>query len=65
MDEKLKNIILDYKSLPNKDLEFGMDELKKDFENTKSLIIKLTHHLDSVEMAYENLLTEYKNRNKI
>jgi hypothetical protein len=65
MDEKLKNIILDYKSLSNKDLEYAMDELGKDFESTKSLLITLTHHLDSLEMTYEQIRAEYKNRMKI
>ena len=64
MDEKLKNIILDYKSLPNKDLEYAMDEIGKDFESTKSLLIKLSHHLDSLEMSYEQIRMEYKNRMK-
>jgi hypothetical protein len=41
-----------------------MDFLQDDFEKTKELIIKLTHHLDSTENAYNKILEEYKKRNK-
>ena len=63
MDEKLKNVLLEYKTLPNKELEYGLSVLSEDFEKTKSLIVKLTHHLDSLENNYNNILKEYKKRN--
>ena len=63
MDEKLKKIILDYKSLPNKDLEYGLDKISEDFENTKELVIRLSLHLDSLEENYNKILKEYKSRN--
>jgi hypothetical protein len=63
MDNKLKNIILEYKSLPNKDLEYGLKKISEDFEETKELIIKLTRHLDSLENNYNNILKEFKSRN--
>lgn len=62
MDEKIKKIILDYKDLPNKDLEYALNAIGLDFEETKELLVKLTHHLDSLEENYNNILTEYKNR---
>lgn len=62
MDNKLKNIIVNYKSLPNKDLEYGILKLSEDFEETKELIIKLTHHLDAIEKSYNNIVKEYKSR---
>lgn len=65
MDDKIKNTILNYKSSPNKDLVKAMDFLKSDFEETKEMIIKLTHHLDGLENSYNNILTEYQNRTKI
>jgi hypothetical protein len=40
-----------------------MDEISKDFEDTKELVIKLTHHLDALEHNYNKLLEEYKSRN--
>jgi len=62
MDERIKNIIIDYKSLPNKELEHGLEYLKDDFEKTKSLIVKLTKHLDGLELNYNKILTEYQSR---
>lgn len=62
MDNKLKNIIVNYKSSPNKDLEYGILKLSEDFEETKELIIKLTHHLDAIEKSYNNIVKEYKSR---
>jgi len=56
-------IIKDYKSLPNKDLEYGLKQISEDFEETKSLLVKLTHHLDSLEKSYNDILEEYKLRN--
>ena len=63
MDEnKLKNIIYDYKNRSNNDLKLALSELSKDFEDTKTLIVKLTHHLDGTEKIYNDILKEYKTR---
>lgn len=63
MDEnKLKNIISDYKNRGNNDLKFALTELSKDFEETKTLMVKLSHHLDGTEKIYNDILKEYKNR---
>jgi len=64
MEEKIKNTIINYKSLPNKELENALSFLSEDFEKTKELIVKLTHHLDGVEQNYNNILKEYKKRTK-
>lgn len=65
MDEnKIKQIILDYKIRPNKDLIEVMDFLQNDYEETKKNIVKLTHHLDSSELIYNKILAEYKERTK-
>jgi len=65
MDEnKIKKVIVDYQSSPNKDLIEAMDHLQNDFEETKKLIIKLTRHLDGTEMIYNRILKEYKKRTK-
>lgn len=61
--EKLKSVLTEYKSKSNNDLRFAMDEISKDFEDTKELVIKLTHHLDALEHNYNKLLEEYKSRN--
>ena len=63
MENKIMEIIKDYKSLPNKDLEFGLKRISEDFEETKTLLVKLTHHLDSLEKSYNEILEEYKSRN--
>lgn len=61
--DKLKSVLSEYKSKSNNDLRFAMDEISKDFEDTKELVIKLTHHLDALEHNYNKLLEEYKSRN--
>lgn len=68
MDKKIVSnevveIIREYKSRPNKDLEFAMDFIQKDFNLTKETLLKLTNHLDKLEISYNTLLKEYKTRN--
>jgi hypothetical protein len=63
-EENLKEILTNYKNKSNKDLVSAMDFLNEDFENTKTLIVKLTHHLDGTERAYNKILNEYQNRVK-
>ena len=60
--EEIKDIISNYKNKPNKSLVMVMDYLKNDFENTKELLIKLTHHLDITEKEYNKIYDEYKKR---
>lgn len=61
-NNKLQDIISNYKNKGNSDLKFVLSELSQDFEETKSLLIKLTNHLDSTEKIYNEILTEYKKR---
>lgn len=60
--EEIKEILSNYKNKTNKSLVSVMDFLKEDFEKTKSLIIKLTHHLDNTEKEYNKIYDEYKKR---
>jgi len=62
--EKILEIIKDYKNKSNKDLISVLDFLYEDFNKTKDLILKLTHHLDSTEISYNKLLEEINNRTK-
>jgi len=62
MEKRIQDIINDYRSLPNKELEYGMDYINNDFNKTKELIIKLTRHLDGLELSYNNILKEYNRR---
>ncbi len=48
-------IIKDYKEKSNKDLQIAMEFINEDFKITKESIIKLTHHLDSLENTYSIL----------
>lgn len=63
-EERIKKIIVEYESRPNKDLVEAMDFLQNNFEDTKKTIIRLTRHLDGTEAVYNKLLKEYKKRNK-
>lgn len=62
MEKRIQDILNDYKSLPNKELEYGMNYINNDFNKTKELIIKLTRHLDGLEVSYNNILKEYNRR---
>jgi hypothetical protein len=60
---EIAEIIREHKSKPNKDLVVAMEFVKKDFELTKESVIKMTEHLDKLELAYNTMLKEYKSRN--
>ena len=62
--EKALRIIKDYKSLPNKDLTFVMDFIQEDFKFTKETLIKLTEHLEKLELTYNTILREFESRTK-
>ena len=64
MEEKILEILKDYKNKSNKDLISALDFLYEDFNKTKDLIVKLTVHLDSTELSYNKLLEEINNRIK-
>jgi hypothetical protein len=46
----------------NKDLTFVMDFIQEDFKFTKDAVIKMTEHLDKLELTYNTILKEYQNR---
>ena len=60
---KIVEIIKEYKIRPNNDLKLAMDFIQKDFEISKETLIKLTNHLDKLELSYNTLLKEYQSRN--
>ena len=62
--EEVLKIIKDYKEKSNKDLQIALEFINEDFKVTKESIIKLTHHLDSLESTYNLLHKEYTNRMK-
>lgn len=65
MDKKQKILetIKNFKDSPNRDLLEVLDVLSKDFDYTKSSILKLSEHLDKVENTYNLILQEYNKRN--
>tara|TARA_R110000782_G_scaffold262403_1_gene354462 strand:+ start:351 stop:536 length:186 start_codon:yes stop_codon:yes gene_type:complete len=59
MENKIKADI----DRPSNQILNDMSSLKDEFEKTKSLLVTLTHHLDSLENAYNKLNKEIKKRN--
>lgn len=49
----------------NKDLVEAATILTKEFEDTKSLLIQLSYHLDNVEKSYYQISEEIKNRKQV
>jgi hypothetical protein len=60
---EISEIIREYKTKPNKDIVLALEFIKKDFELTKESLIKMTEHLDKLEVAYNTMLKEYTSRN--
>jgi len=63
MANDVLKIIADYKNSSNKDLEKALGFVKLDFYNTKEHLIKMTKHLDRLELTYNKLLKEHNSRN--
>jgi hypothetical protein len=61
---RIIEIAQDVENKSNKDLFSVLDELSGEFENTKSLIIDLTRHLESVEDLYNKVNREIEKRTK-
>ena len=45
------------------DTVLALEFINKDFELTKESVIKMTKHLDNLEISYNTILKEYKKRN--
>jgi flagellin-specific chaperone FliS len=60
--EKFQEIIAELGNCSNKELTQAMDFLNFDFNETKTMILELTSHLDNIESLYNNVLTEYEQR---
>lgn len=60
--EKVLEVLSEYKKRPNKELIEVLGFLYQDFEKTKDLILKLTHHLDTTENSYNKILEEINKR---
>jgi hypothetical protein len=62
LTKKTMEVIEDPKSSSNGDLIMAMDVIQKDFDSVKDTLIKMTHHLDSLENTYNVVLKEYNTR---
>jgi galactitol-specific phosphotransferase system IIB component len=62
--ERILEIANDVKNKSNKDLFVAINELNEEFEKTKTLIVNLTRHLDSVENLYNEINDEIEKRIK-
>ena len=60
---EISEIFREHKTRSNKDLVVALEFVKKDFELTKESVLKMTEHLDKLEVAYNTILKEYKSRN--
>jgi hypothetical protein len=60
---RVLDIVGNYKDKSNKDLEIALEFINVEFEKTKDNLLKLTDHLDKLELTYNTLLKEYKSRN--
>ena len=61
---RIIEIATDVKNKSNKDLTLASEELYNEFEKTKTLIIDLTRHLESIEKLYNDINSEIQKRIK-
>jgi len=61
---RIIEIATDVKNKSNKDLTNASEELYNEFEKTKTLIIDLTIHLESIEKLYIDVNSEIQKRIK-
>ena len=59
---KIVEIIKEHKTRPNKDLVLALEFIKKDYELTKENLLKLSSHIDKLELSYNIILKEYESR---
>jgi len=62
---KIVEIIKEHKTRPNKDLILALEFIKKDYELTKENLLKLSEHLDKLELSYNIILKEYGSRGMV
>jgi hypothetical protein len=62
--DKINNIVNNLNDSSNSEIIYALDFLNVDFEQTKDAIVRMTKHLDTVEVVYDKLLKELENRTK-
>ena len=62
--DKINNIVNNLNDSSNSEIVYALEYLNVDFEQTKDAIVRMTKHLDTVEVVYDKLLKELENRTK-
>ena len=62
--DKINNIVNNLNDSSNSEIVYALDYLNVEFEQTKDAIVRMTKHLDTVEVVYDKLLKELENRTK-
>lgn len=62
--EKILDIVENLQDKSNKDLFLTIEEINKEFDKTKEIIIDLTRHLDNLEKIYNEVNNEIGKRVK-
>tara|TARA_B100001094_G_scaffold58842_1_gene54303 strand:- start:1685 stop:1873 length:189 start_codon:yes stop_codon:yes gene_type:complete len=60
----MEEFFKEYKNKPNKELLDVMKVLKEEFDKTKSILIKLSLHIEDIEKKFNTLNKELDNRKK-
>ena len=58
----IKEVISDFDNTPNKKITEVLDILRRDFDDSKKIIEKVSEHMKITETVYNELLVKYKNR---
>ena len=62
--EKILDIVENLQDKSNKDLFLTIEEINKEFDKKKEIIIDLTRHLDNLEKIYNEVNNEIGKRVK-
>ena len=61
----IKSVISDFENTPNKKITEVLDILRKDFDDSKKIIERVSEHMLITENVYNELLEKYKKRTNI
>ncbi len=61
----IKSVISDFNNTPNKKVTEVLDVLRRDFDESKKMIEKISEHMLITETVYNELLNKYKERTNI
>ena len=58
----IKSVISDFDNTPNKKITEVLDVLRRDFDDSKKIIERVSEHMLITENVYNELLEKYKKR---